>query len=83
MSKIPTQWLRHCETEEQKEEFKKFLANSQGIFDVLDGILADELDKLERCSKKDYDKASWPYYQAHQNGEREAIDRLRRVLPKF
>lgn len=81
--KLPHIWTQHCKDEEDAKRLRKYLENSQEIFEVIRSVLDAEYERLEYTSRKDYKSAAWPYYQAHTNGEREAIDRIRKLLPEF
>lgn len=44
---------------------------------ALKNYLKLELERAQSSLKTDYDKAGWPFYQAHKNGE---VDTLKKLL---
>lgn len=66
-------WTSHLKEEKDRKDFEGYLRNSTTIFDRLRDILHE---KKPKPSKQDYEKASWAYYQAHQNGKEEAIKEI-------
>lgn len=61
------------------EEYRALVEDSP-LLSSLRNILTEELEALEKTSKGDYDKAGWPFYQAHKNGEVEHIRKLLELL---
>lgn len=58
------------ETYEHSKEFRKLLKL----------VLEKKLQDMFVTSIEDYDKASWPYYQAHKNGKISAYRELLSIL---
>lgn len=58
------------ETYEHSKEFRKLLRL----------VLEKKLQEMFVTSTEDYDKASWPYYQAHKNGKISAYRELLSIL---
>lgn len=55
-------------------------ANTSVVITALVKHLENELEQARSTPVKDYDNASWAYYQAHKNGEVETIKKLLDLL---
>ena len=64
----------------QKKEVEEAYYSSKIFRDILKEILSAKLNDLFITKKSDYDKSSWAYYQAHKNGEIQAIRELINIL---
>ena len=77
---FPAVWLARCATQQDRDEFKEYLLNCRRLFNELDNILAKEETSLAR-SEIDYDCPSWSHKQAHINGARETLAKIRSLIP--
>jgi hypothetical protein len=77
---FPSVWLSRCKNAADREEFKQYLANSRRLFDELDHLLVREEALLPR-QEYDYSDAAWAYKQAHLNGMRDMLSRIRQLIP--
>lgn len=81
MRKLSVEWFRGL-PEEKKEGFELALRNSSlalgRLYDLLDEWERD-LDSAE-AKLDDYDNPSWSHKQAHRNGDRSRIRKLRDLL---
>ncbi len=59
-------WASHIKDDEEREEFKKYVANSSALLDRLTEIVNMKIAAAEsrRLSEKDYNNPSWPLKQA-------------------
>jgi phage terminase large subunit GpA-like protein len=74
--RIPTVWLQDLKTEEERTKAEKtikaFVHSDLGrrLLKIIETKATTAVDAQVKVSA--YDKAAWPYYQAHLNGVREA-----------
>ena len=63
-------WSSHIKDDEEREDFKKYVANSSALLDRLTEIVNMKIVTAEkaRLSEKDYALSTWPYKQADLNG---------------
>ncbi len=63
-------WSSHIKDDEEREDFKKYVANSSALLDRLTEIVNIKIAAAEitRLSEKDYALASWALRQADLNG---------------
>lgn len=76
---MQSKWTQHLKTEEEKAEFERDIRNSKFILDRLNQILVDmerELDR-EEISPRAYDLPNWDYRQAHSNGFRQCLSKIK------
>ena len=79
--RVPSQWLTHCETQEEKEKEVEYLKNCSTLFDRLRTMLQDKYDQESATKDTDYDCPSWAAKQAHKNGMLQAYEEIFRLLP--
>jgi hypothetical protein len=83
LSKLNSRWVRDRSNEEV-QYVKRTLAGSRSFIEELRNVLKN-LDAEIRNDKEgrpEYADASWPYRQAHLNGELSLIDRIvNEILP--
>lgn len=74
-------WLRNV-PEDKHESYEQAIRASTIIVRRLKEILRDWEDDLDRADVKinDYDTPSWSFKQAHRNGDRSRIRKLRDLL---
>ena len=75
-------WTKHLKTEEEKENFKEGLKRCGWVFDRLKELIDEreqDLDDIE-TSLAAYDNANWAYRQAHKNGYRSHMKRMKKLL---
>ena len=76
---MKTVWTQHIENLDEKIQFEKSLLNSKWILDHLNTLLdrlEDGLDHQE-LSPKAYDQPNWDYRQAHANGFRQCLRKIK------
>lgn len=75
-------WTKHLKTEEEKEKFKKVILSSKEVLKVLDSLLKEQEESLDRneTSLSAYDTPNWDYRQAHKNGYRSCISIVRKLI---
>ena len=82
MKPLLIEWTEHLDTAEKRENFEKTLRNNTLIFARMQDILNKwEASILrEETTKDQYATACWPQLQAHRNGNRETIKKLRDLI---
>ena len=76
-----SRWTQHLSNEDEKLRFKSSVLGSKVVLQRLGDIL-DEMDKgaiQAELSPSNYDKPSWAYKQAHNNGLRHAISLIKQL----
>lgn len=79
--KISTKWF-HGLPKEDHDEFRKTILSydRDPVLRQLKKIIESKLAETNKTNTTDYDKASWPFYQAHKNGQQEALNDLITLL---
>jgi hypothetical protein len=72
-------WTKHLHDPQRKEDFEKTLRNSTLILDRLRTIMTEWEQSIlaEETSKDQYTSGSWAMLQAHRNGNREIIKKVK------
>lgn len=75
-------WSRHLKDEKLKEYFEKSVYGSKAILDRQKAILQEYEDALDRSetSPTIYDRPNWDVRQAHKNGYRECLQKLKTLI---
>lgn len=70
---MQTDWLKGYLGD--KEEFAKDLLKNKWFLEQLNRVTQNKLDELNKPStKSEYDSLSWPYWAAHKEGIKEALN---------
>lgn len=78
MSKnLSVQWTQGVRSDAEKKRLEEAIRHSTTALGRLKEILEEDLRGLRAVPEAQYDKASWPFYQADKNGE---IRRLTKIL---
>lgn len=77
-------WTSHIKDEEEKVDFKAYIANSTALLDRLTDIINMKIDAAEkaRVSEKGYDNATWPFKQADLNGFVRALNEIKTLTQR-
>ena len=77
-SKLSTQWTKHCKDPKDKECYTNAILSSKVALSVLYKIVQEKLEAIEREEVKpeSFDQASWPYRQAYNLGQRQALKQI-------
>jgi hypothetical protein len=70
--------MSHLKTQGEKDSFKEYLLGTSSLWERLSTLLEE---KLPKPKEEDYDKGSWAYYQADQNGYERALREVLTLLP--
>ena len=62
----------------EQENFREYVLGANSLWDRLETILRE---KLPKSKEEDYDKASWAYYRANQDGYERALREVLAILP--
>lgn len=78
---IPTDWIKNLPVGEQ-EEFEKTLRHSTTVLTRLQQIVDEKIYAIEReeNSITTYETPSWAFKQAHLNGERSGLTKIKNLL---
>lgn len=81
MKSIPVDWIKHLPQERQKD-FESILRNSSLLFARLNEITTEWERALDAddTTKPQYSSPAWAYLQAHKNGNREMIKKLKDLI---
>ena len=74
-----TAWTKHISDDKEKEQFKNEVLGSKRVLERL-SVLIDQLDyglSEEEISPKVYDNPNWAYRQAHANGVKFALRKIK------
>ena len=76
--KLATMWTSHLKTKKEQENFREYVLGANSLWDRLETILREKLPKIK---EEDYDRASWAYYRADQDGYERALREVLAILP--
>lgn len=79
---LSTSWTRHIQDQDRREDFEKVLRNNSLLFKRLNEIAQEWEASLnsEETSKDQYQSPAWACLQAHRNGSRETIKKLKDLI---
>ena len=68
-------WVKHCKSVEEKEQYSASLARAKWVLDDLSKLVNSNLNGREvaEISPKTYDSPNWAFQQAHNNGYKQAL----------
>jgi len=75
-------WTKNLGSEQDKEDFQRRVQNSKEVLDRLSEILTEYEKSLDRSETdlKTYDVPNWDYKQAHKNGYRACLYRIKELI---
>ncbi len=78
--KLSSLWTQHLRGEE-KQKFEDYLRGSTTIIDRLRRIIEDFEHEvyLNESAEADYTDKDWMFLQAHRNGKKEALRKLKKL----
>jgi hypothetical protein len=79
MKKLSLEWTKGL-SEKEKEEFEQMVRRSLVVPRLLGIIKEWELELSNKETSEDYSDAAWAYKQAHRNGDRSRIKKLKDLL---
>jgi hypothetical protein len=82
MRGLPLEWTKGIHDPKKKEAFEATIRNSHVVLERLYDILVEREGELtsSECTVSDYDTPNWDVRQAHRNGERSQIRKLKDLL---
>jgi len=85
MKPLQTDWLKHLSEPDRRESFEKTLRNNTLVFARLQDIITEWEETILRQETKpdQYSVANWAELQAHRNGNREIIQKLKDLISFF
>jgi hypothetical protein len=78
---VPSEWLQHLPTPEERDQFKAQLLANAIVFDVLRTIVQRRYNEIAGTRVTDYDTPNWEVRRAHKDGQAEELERLWALLP--
>jgi len=79
LKRLSVQWTANIKDKKEKEEFVKYVHGSSGVLERLEDILDSKVN-ASRPTLKDYELASWPYYEADRNGYNRALEEILELI---
>jgi hypothetical protein len=76
---MQSRWFMHLKNEKERTNFKEFVMSSSIVLDRLKEIVYNVIKESE-IKTSDYNSPSWAYLQAHQNGRREALEEIIKLI---
>lgn len=75
-------WTKHLTDEKEKQRFENEVRNSRTILDRLSDIITELEQGLEdqELNPKAYDSPNWAYRQAHANGVKSGLRKVKTLL---
>lgn len=77
-----TAWTDHLKDQDEKLQFEKSLRNSKWMLEHL-SLLLDKIEKgldIQELSPRVYDAPNWDYRQAHANGFRQCLSKIKSLI---
>lgn len=80
MSRICVDWFKNLQ-KDQQEDFKTYVRNSTQLIDQLRYIIENYEHEIyeEECKESSYEVSDWTYLQAHRNGKKEILRKLKKL----
>lgn len=77
-----TKWTSHLSNIKEKEQFEKEVFGSKAVLNRLKAIIDEQETELGRSetNPKTYDIPNWDYRQAHNNGYRQCLYVLKKLI---
>lgn len=73
-------WFADCSTPEEQQLRRDQIKNAGATLQILRDILENNRTKLDGGKAVDYENPAWQYKLAHENGRKEEIDNLLKLL---
>jgi hypothetical protein len=77
-----TKWTQHLKDPEEKQRFVNEILSSKHVLEHLMALLDEEEKVLNRSEIEPtaYNVPSWPYFQAHKNGFRQCLYKIKKII---
>lgn len=74
-------WTAHIKDPDEKARFKKYIYGSKSLLDRMNVLLDEYENELDRSETdpSSYDSPSWAARQAHKNGYRECLNKIKKL----
>lgn len=80
MNKLSIDWIKHLKGKE-KEDFATLVRNSTQVLTRLKEVIEElEEEVYNSESGEDQYEKDWQYLQAHRNGKKQALRRLKKLV---
>lgn len=80
---LSNDWTKHLRDPKEKKEFERIVKASTILLSRLNDILSEYEKEISKQELKldSYDSPSWSHKQAHLNGRRQSINRIKDLIP--
>lgn len=77
-----SKWTSHLKTDKEKEDFVKEVQGSKRVLDRLKEMVVEQEQELNQIeiTTKNYEIPNWDYRQAHNNGYRQCLYLIKRIV---
>lgn len=77
-----TKWTSHLQTDKEKEDFEKEVQGAKRVLDRLKTMVEEQEKELNQAeiNTKNYEIPNWDYRQAHNNGYRQCLHIMKRIV---
>lgn len=77
-----SKWTSHLKTDKEKEDFAKEVQGSKRVLDRLKEMVTEQEQELNQVeiTAKTYEIPNWDYRQAHNNGYRQCLYLIKRIV---
>lgn len=75
-------WTKHCKSIEDKEQYVNSLMRAKWVLDDLSKLVQSNLGgrEIAEISPKTYESPNWAFQQAHNNGYKQALKDVLRLI---
>ena len=79
---MKTAWVKNLQTDEEKKRFESSLVSARLVLDRLTQLLTEEEEGIDRSEFliDTYESASWAAKQAHKNGQRAMLQKIKNLI---
>ncbi len=79
---MKTAWVKNLQTDEEKKRFESSLVSARLVLDRLTQLLTEEEEGIDRSEFliDTYESAAWASKQAHKNGQRATLQKIKNLI---
>ncbi len=79
---MKTAWIKNLQTDEEKTRFESSLISAKPVLSRLTQLLIEEEEGIDRSELQidTYESASWSSKQAHKNGQRAMLRKIKNLI---
>ena len=81
-SKLSADWTKHLKDSKEKKEFEGIVKTSSFLLQRLANLISEYENEISKTEMKldAYDSPSWACKQAHLNGRRQSLNRIKELV---